>query len=69
MRRFLLPFVLCAALMMAADPAQSARVKDRLDAAHAAASAVPQDRKATAAALTAAAEALAGINATLGLEP
>lgn len=56
-------------LLSAADPAQSARVKDRLDAAHAAASAVPQDRKATAAALTAAAEALAGINATLGLEP
>ena len=56
-------------LLSAADPAQAVRVKTRLEAAHAAAAAVPLDRQATAEALTAAAEALAGINATLGLEP
>ena len=56
-------------LLAAADPAQAAQVEARLDAAHAAAAAVPLDRQATAEALHAAAEALGAINAKLGLEP
>ncbi|PYF09642.1 iron uptake system component EfeO [Rhodobacter viridis] len=56
-------------LLSAADPAQAAKVTVSIETVHAAVTAVPLDHKATAAALTAAADALAGINATLGLEP
>jgi len=58
-----------APLLSAADPAQADKVTARLDTAHAALSAVPLDRKAAAEALNATADALAEINAKLGLDP